>query len=45
MAGMGKHLEDTCGEFCMCSCCVDEVAADHVSADAIIHYGTACLTV
>lgn len=29
----------------VCSCCVDEVAADHVSADAIIHYGTACLTV
>ena len=30
---------------CACSCCVDEVAADHVSANAIIHFGTACLTV
>ena len=29
----------------VCSCCVDEVAADHVNADAIIHFGTACLTV
>ncbi|XP_015926252.1 2-(3-amino-3-carboxypropyl)histidine synthase subunit 2 [Parasteatoda tepidariorum] len=26
------------------SCCVDEVAAEHVSADAIIHFGHACLS-
>ncbi|KAL1130670.1 hypothetical protein AAG570_011912 [Ranatra chinensis] len=26
------------------SCCVDEVAAEHVKADAIIHYGHACLS-
>lgn len=26
------------------SCCVDEVAAQHVNADAIIHYGEACLS-
>ncbi|KAJ7332834.1 hypothetical protein JRQ81_015014 [Phrynocephalus forsythii] len=26
------------------SCCVDEVAAQHVDADAIIHYGPACLS-
>ncbi|XP_044298598.1 2-(3-amino-3-carboxypropyl)histidine synthase subunit 2 [Varanus komodoensis] len=26
------------------SCCVDEVAAEHVSADAVIHYGPACLS-
>jgi diphthamide biosynthesis protein 2 len=25
------------------SCCVDEVAAEHINADFIIHYGTACL--
>jgi len=27
------------------SCCVDEVAAEHVGADGIIHFGHACLTV
>ncbi|XP_059840077.1 2-(3-amino-3-carboxypropyl)histidine synthase subunit 2 [Hypanus sabinus] len=26
------------------SCCVDEVAAEHVQADSIIHYGRACLS-
>ena len=26
------------------SCCVDEVAAEHIDADAIIHYGPSCLT-
>lgn len=26
------------------SCCVDEVAAEHVSADLIIHYGRSCLS-
>ncbi|XP_069837362.1 2-(3-amino-3-carboxypropyl)histidine synthase subunit 2 [Dendropsophus ebraccatus] len=26
------------------SCCVDEVAAEHVGADALIHYGRACLS-
>jgi diphthamide biosynthesis enzyme Dph1/Dph2-like protein len=25
-------------------CCVDEIAAAHWEADAIIHYGPACLT-
>lgn len=25
-------------------CCVDEVASQHVSADALIHYGPACLS-
>lgn len=28
----------------MCSCCVDEVAAEHVGADVIVHYGSACLS-
>lgn len=26
------------------SCCIDEVAAQHVLADVIIHYGEACLS-
>lgn len=25
------------------SCCVDEIAAQHVNADSIIHFGHACL--
>jgi diphthamide biosynthesis protein 2 len=25
-------------------CCVDEVASEHISADALIHYGPACLS-
>uniref|UniRef100_T2M719 2-(3-amino-3-carboxypropyl)histidine synthase subunit 2 n=1 Tax=Hydra vulgaris TaxID=6087 RepID=T2M719_HYDVU len=27
------------------NCCVDEVAASHIQADAIIHYGHSCLSV
>ncbi|XP_054837855.1 2-(3-amino-3-carboxypropyl)histidine synthase subunit 2 isoform X2 [Eublepharis macularius] len=26
------------------SCCVDEMAAEHVSAEAVVHYGRACLS-
>ncbi|EKM77173.1 hypothetical protein AGABI1DRAFT_101874 [Agaricus bisporus var. burnettii JB137-S8] len=26
------------------SCCVDEVAAQHINADAIVHYGHACMS-
>lgn len=26
------------------SCCVDEVAAEHVSADLVVHFGQACMT-
>ncbi len=26
------------------SCCVDEVAAEHLSADLIVHYGRSCLS-
>ncbi|NXS60149.1 DPH2 synthase, partial [Brachypteracias leptosomus] len=26
------------------SCCVDEVAAEHVAAEAVLHYGPACLS-
>ncbi|KAL9115344.1 MAG: hypothetical protein Q9227_000665 [Pyrenula ochraceoflavens] len=25
-------------------CCVDEIAAEHVSADSVVHYGRACLS-
>jgi diphthamide biosynthesis protein 2 len=28
----------------MSSCCVDEVAAQHVDADAVVHYGRACMS-
>lgn len=30
--------------FTLGSCCVDEVAAEHVGADCIVHYGSACLS-
>uniref|UniRef100_A0A3B3TZH4 2-(3-amino-3-carboxypropyl)histidine synthase subunit 2 n=1 Tax=Poecilia latipinna TaxID=48699 RepID=A0A3B3TZH4_9TELE len=26
------------------SCCVDEIAAEHIGADCIVHYGNACLS-
>lgn len=26
------------------SCCVDEVAAQHVDADFVVHYGHTCLS-
>ncbi|MCJ1276232.1 Diphthamide biosynthesis protein 2 [Puttea exsequens] len=26
------------------ACCVDEIAAEHVAADAVVHYGRACLS-
>jgi diphthamide biosynthesis protein 2 len=26
------------------SCCVDEVAAQHVDAHAVVHYGRACMS-
>lgn len=26
------------------SCCVDEIAAEHISADVVIHYGRSCLS-
>ena len=29
---------------CCDRCCVDEIAAEHVSADLVVHYGHACLT-
>jgi len=26
------------------SCCVDEVSAQHVDADVVVHYGHACMS-
>lgn len=26
------------------SCCIDEVAAEHINADVVVHYGRACLS-
>lgn len=26
------------------ACCIDEIAAEHVEADAVVHYGRACLS-
>lgn len=26
------------------SCCVDETAAEHISADCVVHFGRSCLT-
>jgi diphthamide biosynthesis protein 2 len=26
------------------ACCIDEIAAEHVDADAVVHYGKACLS-
>lgn len=30
--------DTTCG-----SCCIDEVAANHIGADGVVHFGHACL--
>ena len=38
---MVQSLSDTGSSH---SCCVDEVAAEHVGAEAVLHYGSACLS-
>ncbi|KAI8890934.1 diphthamide biosynthesis protein 2, partial [Backusella circina FSU 941] len=50
-AAVAKELEKRTGKniFILAdtsygSCCVDEVAAEHVSADVIVHYGRSCLS-
>ena len=45
MAGKRSFLCIHCltGHF-LGSCCVDEVAAQHVDADAVVHYGRACMS-
>ncbi|KJE88859.1 diphthamide biosynthesis protein 2 [Capsaspora owczarzaki ATCC 30864] len=39
----GKHVF-VLGDTSYGSCCVDEVAAQHVNADLVIHYGRTCLS-
>jgi len=44
-----KHSSNGCRAYILADtsygkCCVDEVAAQHVSADSLIHYGQACLS-
>lgn len=48
-----EHLERSCpmgtefytlADTSYGSCCVDEVAAEHVNCDALIHFGDACLS-
>ncbi|XP_077133026.1 2-(3-amino-3-carboxypropyl)histidine synthase subunit 2 isoform X2 [Ranitomeya variabilis] len=48
---IAKKLEDATGakiyilgDTSYGSCCVDEVAAEHVGAEALVHYGRACLS-
>ncbi|KAM4642686.1 2-(3-amino-3-carboxypropyl)histidine synthase subunit 2 [Discoglossus pictus] len=48
---IAKKLEDATGaktyilgDTSYGSCCVDEVAAEHVGADALVHYGRSCLS-
>lgn len=46
----GKSLDELARRFYILAdtsygtCCVDEVAAEHVDADAVVHYGRACLS-
>ena len=49
----GLHVEDDTeynpklfilGDTSYGACCVDEVAAEHVDADVVVHYGRACLS-
>ncbi|CAN0099441.1 unnamed protein product, partial [Sphacelaria rigidula] len=40
----GEPLIFVTGDTSYGSCCVDEVSAQHLKADAIVHYGRACLS-
>ena len=43
---LGNHVDKKVyilGDTSCGSCCVDEIAAQHINADSIIHYGHACL--
>lgn len=39
-----RFIDPQSNRFGVNSCCVDEVAAQHVNADALVHYGHACMT-
>ncbi|KAK9473768.1 putative diphthamide synthesis protein-domain-containing protein [Dipodascopsis tothii] len=46
-AGAGEPAETLVfilGDTSYSECCVDEIAGEHVGADAIVHFGTACLS-
>eukprot|EP01135_Chromosphaera_perkinsii_P002129 Nk52_evm63s217 gene=Nk52_evmTU63s217 len=44
-AGIGSDRElCVLGDTAYGSCCVDEVAAEHLNAEVIIHYGSSCLS-
>jgi diphthamide biosynthesis protein 2 len=40
VTGLGRSAKASSGD----SCCVDEVAAQHVDAQVVVHYGHACLS-
>ena len=41
---LGQHKLFILGDTSYGACCVDEVAAEHVNADVVVHYGRACLS-
>ncbi|KAJ7074706.1 diphthamide biosynthesis protein [Mycena amicta] len=43
-AGIGSRELYVLADTSYGSCCVDEVAAQHVDADAMVHYGYACMS-
>lgn len=44
MAGSTPHRLYILGDTSYGACCVDEIAAEHISAEAVVHYGRACLS-
>lgn len=47
--GLEEKIDDTdrlfiLGDTSYGACCVDEVAAEHVDADCVVHYGRSCLS-
>lgn len=44
--GQGEELEKLCilGDTSYGACCVDEIAAEHVDAEVVVHYGRSCLS-
>lgn len=41
---MGLRLQSYLTSLSLSSCCVDEVAAQHIDANAVVHYGHACMS-
>lgn len=44
MGSSGAHSPNQNSLEVLFSCCVDEVAAQHVNAECILHYGDACMS-